>query len=276
MNLVLPQKEFLQPGCITIVASCYNLVRMPDIYIAGGNQKKSEIKKPASPPRTDDVKKIVKKRVKKKSHTYITETGELLNAKSSKHKPKEHTQNPLSSFFYFPEKVNFETRERKEKVVLLLRRHIVTNIKWIFTSTLMLFSPLLLVIIPIISFLPPNYQFILVLIWYMLTTAYILESFLNWFFNVNVVTDERVVDIDFHNLIYKEVSDAKIDKIQDVTYTMGGVLKTFFNYGNVYIQTAAEIPSFEFIGVPRPDRVAKVLQDLMMEEEQEKIEGRVR
>ena len=52
-------------------------------------------------------------------------------------------------------------------------------------------------------------------------------------FNVYIVTDERIIDIDFYNLIYKEVSDANIDKIQDVTYKMGGVVRTLFNYGDV-------------------------------------------
>jgi membrane protein YdbS with pleckstrin-like domain len=245
---------------------------MPDIYISD-NKKKPEVKKASESTSTPKEGKVVNK---KKSKKYITETGKLLNSKKSRHKLVGHTHNPLSAFFYLPEKVNFETREKKEKVVLLLRRHFVTNIKWIFLSIVMLFAPLILVIFPLITFLPGNYQFIVVLIWYLITIAYILESFLNWFFNVNIVTDERIVDIDFHNLIYKEVSDAKIERIQDVTYKMGGVLRTVFNYGDVFIQTAAEVPSFEFLGIPKPDQVAKVLQDLMMEEEQEKIEGRVR
>ena len=57
---------------------------------------------------------------------------------------------------------------------------------------------------------------------------------------------------------------------------MGGVIRTVFNYGDVYIQTAAEVPAFEFLAVPKPDRVAGILQELRMEEEQEKLEGRVR
>ena len=103
-----------------------------------------------------------------------------------------------------------------------------------------------------------------------------MESFLTWFFNVYIVTDERIIDIDFYNLIYKEVSDANIDKIQDVTYKMGGVIRTLFNYGDVMVQTASEVPNFEFLAVPKPDKVAKVLQDLRIEEQQEAIEGRVR
>jgi hypothetical protein len=57
---------------------------------------------------------------------------------------------------------------------------------------------------------------------------------------------------------------------------MGGVVRTIFNYGDVLIQTASEVPNFEFLAVPKPDQVVKVLQDLRIEEQQEAIEGRVR
>ncbi len=189
-----------------------------------------------------------------------------------------HTHNPLAAFSYYPdpEKTNFETQDSEEKVILLLRKHPITNLGWILIAVLMLFGPIVLNSFPLLSFLPANFQFIAILSWYLITTAFILENFLSWFFNVYIVTDERVVDVDFYNLIYKQVSDAKLDKIQDVTYNMGGAIRTVFNYGNVLIQTAAEVNQFEFEAVPRPDRIAKVLQELMIEEEQEKIEGRVR
>jgi uncharacterized membrane protein YdbT with pleckstrin-like domain len=189
-----------------------------------------------------------------------------------------HTHNPLAAFSYYPDpnKTAFETQDREEKVVLLLRKHPITNIGWILIATFMLLGPVVLNSFPLLAFLPANFQFIAILAWYLVTTAFILENFLSWFFNVYIITDERVVDVDFYNLIYKQVSDAKIDKIQDVTYNMGGAIRTIFNYGNVLIQTAAEVNEFEFGAVPRPDKVAKVLQELMIEEEQEKIEGRVR
>lgn len=202
-------------------------------------------------------------------------------SKEPKTKPqreKSHgpTHNPLSAFCYYPENINFETKESKEKVVLLLRQHPITNIKWVLIAMLMILAPLVLGVFPILSFLPSDFQFIAVLIWYLVTTAFVIQSFLTWFFNVYIVTDERIVDIDFYNLVYKEVSDANIEKIQDVTYKMGGVVRTLFNYGDVLIQTASEVPNFEFLAVPKPDKVAKILQDLRIEEEQEKLEGRIR
>ena len=99
---------------------------------------------------------------------------------------------------------------------------------------------------------------------------------MSWFFHVNIITDERIVEVDFANLVYREITDANIDQIQDVTVEVGGSLRTFLHFGNVVIQTAAEIPKIEFEAVPKPDTVARILRELRIEEEKEKLEGRVR
>lgn len=184
---------------------------------------------------------------------------------TSVHDLPGHTHNPLTAFCFYPDGIDFETRRREEKVVLLMRKHIITNVGWIILAILMILAPLVLPYFPILEFLPARFQFIAILVWYLITTAVVLENFLNWFFNVYIVTNQRIVDIDFYNLIYKEVSDAKIEKVQDITYKMGGVVRTIFNYGDVYIQTAGEVPNFEFLAVPQPDRVVKILEDLISE-----------
>lgn len=182
-----------------------------------------------------------------------------------------HTHSPLAAYNYYPDpdKINFETQEDGENIVLLLRRHIITNVGWIVIAVLMVLAPAVLNFFPLLSFLPTRFQFVAILIWYLVTTAFILENFLSWFFNVYIVTNERVIDVDFYSLIYKQVSDANLDKIQDINYHIGGVIRTLFNYGDVVVQTAAEVPNFEFEDVPSPDKVAKILQQLIQEEEAE-------
>ncbi len=175
-----------------------------------------------------------------------------------------------------PKRVHFETQEAKEKIILLLRQHWFTQVGWVLAAAALLFIPILFNVIPIIDFLPANYRFMTVLVWYLLVIAFVYEQFLSWFFDVWLITDERVIDIHFSNLLYKQVSEAKIDNIEDVTYNQGGVIKALFDYGNVSLQTAAEQRLFEIKNVPHPNRVVQVLNELKLEEEQEKLEGRSR
>ncbi len=214
---------------------------------------------------------------------FVSETKNIeINPPSGHSKPKNiekyglHNHNPLSSYCYYPDEIKFVAKDSKEKIILFLRRHPITNVGWILVSILMALAPMVLDRFPIIAFLPENFQFIAVLGWYLITIAYTFESFLDWFFSVYVITDERIFDVDFVNLIYREISEANIDQIQDVTVAMGGVVRTIFNYGDILLQTASEVPRIEFEAVPHPDQVAKILRGLRVEEEQEKIEGRVR
>lgn len=182
---------------------------------------------------------------------------------NQKIKLENHSHNPLSSFCLYPDFAQFETREKDERIVLLLRQHPIINIKWILISFLMFFVPGIISNFGVFNAFPVGFELVFSLIWYLITVAYALENFLSWYFNVYFVTDRRVIDVDFYNLIYKQVSDAQLSKIEDVTYNMGGVVRTLFNYGNVFIQTAAEVSEFEFLAVPSPDKVAKIIQDLM-------------
>ncbi len=229
---------------------------MPDIFISDLKEEKEEKIKEAQPTPTEN---IVKPKPKYKLERTVG-----------------HSHNPLASFAFWPENVDFESKDNEEEVVLLLRRHPITNLGWVLISIIMILAPSILSMFPLLDFLPNNYRFIAVLGWYLIVTAYVLQNFLSWLFNVQIITDERIVDIDFSNLIYKQVTDANIDKVQDVTYKMGGVVRTLFNYGDVLVQTAGEVPNIDFEAVPNPARVAKILQDLRMEEAQEAVEGRIR
>jgi uncharacterized membrane protein YdbT with pleckstrin-like domain len=189
---------------------------------------------------------------------------------------KEKSASPLSAFVPSPKNWRFETQEREERIILVLRKHWLTNLGWILTSLILAFCPQFLLAFFSFEAIPLRFKAMGILIWYLLLAGFIIERFLNWFFNVFIITDERIVDFDFYGLIYKEISDAKTEDIQDVTYRVGGFFRNLLNFGDVFIQTAAQIPQFEFSDVPQPGRVAKILRELITEEEIEKLEGRVR
>lgn len=216
-----------------------------------------------------------------KTHEKVSHAKPTMKEKKRKkaigpQEPENKVHRPLAAYCYYPAKVRFVNKDPEEKVVLLLRRHPITNVPWIITAIFLIFAPSFLTVMPFFDSLPPQFRLISVVIWYLVTLAFIFEQFLSWYFQVNIVTDERIIDVDFVNLLYREITDADIDQIQDVTVTIGGASRTFFNYGNILVQTAAEIPNLEFMSVPKPDEVARILRELRVEEEIEKLEGRIR
>ncbi len=182
----------------------------------------------------------------------------------------------FSSFIPKPKNIRFETQEELEKVLLLLRRHVITNAPWILTAIVLVIIPFFYSFFPFLDFLPARYFPFLIVGWYLLIVGFVFEKFLLWFYNIYIVTDERIIDVDFYHILYKVISDAKIDKIQDVSYEQKGIFQAFFNYGDILIQTAAEKTQFVFESIPNPDEVVTVINFLIAEEEQEVIEGRIR
>lgn len=173
---------------------------------------------------------------------------------------------PLTSFAVNPSGVRFETQEAEEQVILFLRQHFIVNIPWVVLTVIFLFIPPVLFPLVIRSLpapLPLSYLLIGTLSWYLVTVGFALVSFLHWFFNIYIVTNERVIDIDFQYLLFKRFSQAELERIQDISYTAGGIFATVFHYGNVYVQTAGEVPNLEFLAVPRPDKVVEKIRNLM-------------
>ena len=75
-------------------------------------------------------------------------------------------------------------------------------------------------------------------------------------------------------MIYRNVSSAKIENIEDVTANTSGPLASVFDYGTILIQTAGEKTEFEFEHVPQPAKITKLINELLLEEEREQLEGR--
>jgi hypothetical protein len=188
------------------------------------------------------------------------------NAPVTPEKEPIHTPSRFSAFCLYPEDIDFETKEDGERIILMLRHHPVVNVRWILISLILLTVPTLLSVFGVFSLLPSGFPLVITLAWYLFVSAYAIEGFLNWCFNVYFITTLRIVEINFSNLINKKVSDAEVTKIQDVSYTLGSFIRTMFNFGNVFIQTAADVQEFKFDSVPNPEKVAKILDDFMAKE----------
>jgi len=71
--------------------------------------------------------------------------------------------------------------------------------------------------------------------------------------------------MDFHGLLSKNISEAPLKNVEDVTSNVTGALRVIFNYGHVYIQTSAEKREFDFEDVANPSKVRDLVSDLAME-----------
>lgn len=176
----------------------------------------------------------------------------------------------LGSFEKTPAHTIFENQLNGEQVVLLLRRHWFTNVKWVLVALVLLFFPAIFLNIllssspTLVTLIPLKYQIILTILWYLAVMGFTFEQFLMWYFNVYLVTNKRLIDVDFVGLFYKQISETELEKVQDITHRVAGFASTFLNYGHVLIQTAGETPNFEFLDTPYPASVQNTIRTLVV------------
>lgn len=175
---------------------------------------------------------------------------------------------PLTCFAVNPTGVSFETQEEEETVILFLRPHIIVNVPWVVLAVVFVLAPTVLfplffrfVHLPVA--IPVGYIVVGTVFWYVATFGFALAKFISWFFNIFIVSNQRVIDIDFLYLLHKSIAQAELSKIQDISYTTSGIFGTVFNYGSVVIETAGEAPNIEFELVPYPDRVVETIRSLV-------------
>ena len=174
----------------------------------------------------------------------------------------------LTSYCENPTGLVFTNLDDDEEILLFLKRHLVTNSPWIFKAILASLVPLLFLIF--LSFfgviLPEDYTFTLVLFYYLMLLGYIFVQFISWFFNITLITNQRVVDIDFSQLVFESVAATKLPQLEDVSYHQVGVLASVFDYGDVTVQTAGKASNFLFAQVPHPEKVVHLINNLIAKE----------
>lgn len=172
----------------------------------------------------------------------------------------------FSSYLENPTNCRFEGQDPDETILLLLRAHSITNLSWIIPAILVFlipfFIPRLLALLEfVIAPLPQSFGLVFLVINYLLVFIIVFEGFLHWYFNVYIVTNKNIIDVDFHSLLFKNIDVAPIRNIEDTSSSMGGILNSVFHYGNVFIQTAGTSRNIDFHDVPRPHHVADFILD---------------
>ncbi len=189
---------------------------------------------------------------------------------------RQRPTNPLSVFATDPVGVSFESQEKGEKIILMLRQHLATQVVALLEIITLFLLPIIvsplavLLKIDVFSYLGANQVFWVVLSWYWFILGFAFYKFIHWYFNVYLLTNERIIDFDFKGILNSETAYANLNQIQDVSPKIVGFFGTLFHYGDVFIQTASERPEFEFVAIKKPDSVAQRILEEVRSEEAEK------
>ena len=151
-----------------------------------------------------------------------------------------------------------------EQVVHVLRRHPIT-LWWLFLGIFVLFVGPMSIWFMLAAYSPSLLEdqamFTLILLggsaFFLLCWLFLFQNFLDYFLDIWIVTNKRILNIEQTGLFARTVSELRLYRVQDVTSSVNGFVPTIFDYGNVEIQTAGEKEHFVFEQIPHPTRVSK-------------------
>lgn len=174
----------------------------------------------------------------------------------------------LSSFMKNPQKTWYDGADHDESITYVFRKSLLTLIPvaalciGMVIATPYMAQALSKITIKNQIIFDDYLLGVTTLFWYLLTLGIFFENFALWFFNVYIITNKKVVDIDFDGLLYKNISETQLRNIEDVTSQVKGFFGMIFNVGNVYVQTAAEKREFEFTELDNPEEIRDIISDL--------------
>lgn len=159
--------------------------------------------------------------------------------------------------------------KKYEKVAARVRRHLITYVPTLAFFFLLLLVPVGLhfLIKNIYSDLfisPIGYPLLVLLasIYYLSVMLFFYTSFVEFYLDLHILTNDRLVDINQITLFARKIAEVDLYQVQDVSSEVKGFFATLFKFGNVEIQTASAIPKFIMEDVPNPHQLRRLILDL--------------
>lgn len=159
--------------------------------------------------------------------------------------------------------------EKGEHMVREMRKH------WfLFMLELLPFAILLLLpfVLPtILSFAPPlapyavwfNYAEPLgraiLGSWLLIVWTGAWGAFTRYFLNAWILTNFRIVEIEQRGFFNREVSSLQLNRVQDVTTTVAGVIPSLVGFGTIKVQSAGADVDVRMRGIPRPEQMRDLI-----------------
>lgn len=145
----------------------------------------------------------------------------------------------------------FEDQRADEDVIFVLKQH-----PWIMSKSG--FMGLALVVLLVVAYLIFGFSkvtSILLVIEIIIIIGYSLYVWFLYNNNLAILTNQRLIIIEQKNLFTRQISESELDKIQNLTVEVKGMMKTLLNFGNIKITTAGVALELSIRNIENPYKV---------------------
>lgn len=153
-----------------------------------------------------------------------------------------------------------------EEIVHVVRRHwfvmVLTTLGALMIAVLPWVLYLILHILHLIPALAVHVKEALLFFYVIFIIFVWMFYFLEWtdyYLDTWVITNKRVINIEQKGLFRREMISLHYNRVQDVTVTTEGVIRTLLDFGRIHLQTAGEVSHIILKDAPHPEEVKKII-----------------
>jgi uncharacterized membrane protein YdbT with pleckstrin-like domain len=162
----------------------------------------------------------------------------------------------------------------EERVEHEIRRHWIALLPPAFGSVLLSVFPIVVFSFVVAEFgtakTDPWFWLVLGLyaVWILVVWSYLFMAITDYALDRWYITNKRLIDVEQEGLFNRRVSSLQLDKIQDVTVDVNGLLATFLSYGNLLVQSAGTSREFELVTARLPQKSREMIMESKMNNEE--------
>lgn len=190
------------------------------------------------------------------------------------------TVSNFTSLASFPVNFALYGQNRDEYILLFIREHKIVLFFSLLFSFLMFTLPFVLRVLLEIAnrtflsemqinfnvFFESKYWFVFLIVWTMFSMRNFLNTFLHWFYNINILTTSRFVDIDLKGIFNVMVSETDLLTIEDIKDHQPGIIQSLFHMGDLEVLTASGGSKFNLKNVYHSHKVRDFINDVVIGE----------
>ncbi len=178
--------------------------------------------------------------------------------------------------------LSFPGQREDERILMVIRKHPLVYCRLSLAFVLTIVVPLFIFLWFWFRQYPLSLYYSRGLVMGIFSSFYLLYGILftcvgwiNEAFDLFILTSHRLMDITQISLVRRSVTSTPLERIQDATNIVNGILPTLFNYGNLEIQTASGDTKLIAIDrIPHPGETAREIMNAVHNRQHELQGGR--
>lgn len=164
-------------------------------------------------------------------------------------------------------KITFPGQYEDEQILLIKRRHYLVMLSFILMLALLILIPFFVYFfLPVVLDISnakifKNLFLFIASLYYLCLAILSFFIFIDYYLDIWIITNQRIISIEQRGLFRRIVTELRYSQIQDITSDVSGLVATFFQFGNIMIQTAAEEERIKLRQITHPIETRRIISD---------------